>query len=354
MQKDRLIQARTNLLLAQPFFGTLALKLQLVESSEVPTMATDGSSILWNPQFASTLSMKEIEGVLCHEVLHCAAGHPWRRGLREMDKWNAACDYAINPLITKSGMLLPRGGLDDPAYHGMSAEEIYAKLPSVPSGRRPGEVLDGDNPLEEAEWKAAVSAAAQEARLQGKLPASLDRFVGEALRPRVDWRAVLRRFVQSTSRLDYSWKYPARRFLPAGLYLPSMRSESLPPIVCAVDTSGSIDDNLLAQFSSELTSIIEEARPEVLYVVYCDARVQRVEEYLPGDPLRLKPKGGGGTDFSPVFRWIKSNGIEPACLIYLTDLEGRFPSRAPDYPVLWASTMEREAPFGETIYLKGN
>ena len=78
-----------------------------------------------------------------------------------------------------------------------------------------------------------------------------------------------------------------------------------------------------------------------------------MESLSPDDlPVTLKPAGGGGTDFRPPFAWVEEQEIRPACLIYLTDLRSRYFPRPPDYPVLWAATTGRTAPFGETLRLR--
>jgi predicted metal-dependent peptidase len=78
----KLTRARTQLLLNQPFFGTLCLRLKLV-AGELPTMATDGRRIVYDPAFVEELTAAELEAVLAHEVLHCALGHHCRRGERD-------------------------------------------------------------------------------------------------------------------------------------------------------------------------------------------------------------------------------------------------------------------------------
>jgi predicted metal-dependent peptidase len=124
---QKLTRARVQLLLAQPFFGTLSLRLKLIPGS-LPTMATDGSRIVYNPAFVDQLKPAELEGTLAHEVLHCALGHQCRRGEREPRLWNEAADLAINPILIGNGFTLPAGALIDPAFATMSAEEIYARL----------------------------------------------------------------------------------------------------------------------------------------------------------------------------------------------------------------------------------
>ena len=116
-----------------------------------------------------------------------------------------------------------------------------------------------------------------------------------------------------------------------------------------VDTSGSIGQEELEQFGGEIAAISDEMQPEVIYVVYCDAAVQATQAFGAGDPIQLEPKGGGGTDFRPVFQWVEANDIQPQCLVYLTDLCCRSYPEVPDYPVLWVTDSRRTALFGETI-----
>jgi predicted metal-dependent peptidase len=116
-----------------------------------------------------------------------------------------------------------------------------------------------------------------------------------------------------------------------------------------VDCSGSISDKLLSRFSAEVNAIAAETRPELVRVLYCDAAIQRVDEFAAGEQIELNPAGGGGTDFRPVFAYLEERQIEPRCLIFLTDLGGSFPHDTPSYPVIWAATSERTAPFGETV-----
>ena len=105
----------------------------------------------------------------------------------------------------------------------------------------------------------------------------------------------------------------------------------------------------LGLFEAEVRSILEGQRPQRVYVLYFDAVVQKVEIYEAGQPISLTPVGGGGTEFAPCFDWVEERGVRPQTMVFLTDLYGSFPSDAPCYPVLWASTGRRQAPFGEVI-----
>jgi predicted metal-dependent peptidase len=200
-----------------------------------------------------------------------------------------------------------------------------------------GQPTPADYRAQEADWQMAVAQAAQSARSRGLLPGGIESVIEEALQPKAPWQALLREFLTRTARDDYAWTPPNRRHAWNGLYLPSTRSERCGPVVLGIDTSGSVSDEMLAQFEGELNAILEDVKPEVVHVVYCDARVTGTEAYEPDDlPVRLTPRGRGGTAFRPVFDWVEENLDDPpACLVYLTDMYGE-PVDDPGYPVLWA------------------
>lgn len=200
------------------------------------------------------------------------------------------------------------------------------------------------------DWQVAVAQAAQAARMAGKLPAHLEKFLGDLQRPTVDWKALLRRFVQDAAKNDYNWRQPNRRFIAAGLYLPRLYSEELGPIVIAQDTSGSMwSDRDLRLCASELRSIIEDCQPSQTVLYYADAAIAASRVFERGEPFEFAPKGGGGTSFVPVFEEVAKSGLEPLCLIYFTDLQGTFPSEPPPYPVIWLTVDKGTAPFGEIL-----
>lgn len=356
----RVARARTALVLDQPFFGMLALRLRMVEDVSISTMCTDGKQIRYNPDFTSKLSDAEIQGVLAHEVLHCSNGHVWRREGRDPRKWNIAADYCINPIVESAGMQLPSCALKDPQFQGMSSEQIYKMLPTENDGDG-GKGQSGFGQFEDAkdegeaqaEWTVATVQACKVAQQAGKLPAALKRLMDELLSSVVDWKSILRRFVQITSaRNDYSWSRPSARYAASGMYLPHIRGEQTPKIAIAIDTSGSIDGEALRQFISEMNSISDECKPEEIVLMYCDAEIQGVETFQQGDQIVCDPIGGGGTDFRPVFFELAKRGETPACLLYFTDLQGTFPETPPGYPVLWVSTGGAvEVPFGEVVEL---
>jgi len=357
--EDRLLQAQTSLLVRHRFLGFLMMKLRFVIDTACPTMCTDGREIRVNPKFIEGLTDRQLLGGVTHEVGHCAIGSMWRRGGRDPLLWNVAEDFAINATIKRlEGMELPPGGLYEKKWDGLSGEEIYAKLPVnfvPPIGWDIGgtkEVGQEEASKQQLEWSIAVRQAATVARAAGDVPSRLEQWIGELLRPRVDWKAVLWRFMQAHSQGDYSYRKPSRRGMVVEAYLPSLYSETMGEIAEVFDTSGSTAD-YLTQFASEEAAVVRTVRPKKVWRIYCDARVHKVEELVEGEeqPIKSFP-GGGGTDFRPVFKEVEKRGIEPVCMVFLTDLEGPFPKEPPPYPVLWVTPTKAEAPWGETVRME--
>jgi predicted metal-dependent peptidase len=389
----RLRAARAALVLDHPFFGALALRMNLTEETQgrTRTMATDGRSIFYDKGYVDGCAELELVGLLAHEVMHPAMQHHTRRGDRDPSLWNDAADYAINPILLDAGFTLPGEVLRDPKYHGMTAEQIYEALSRPKGGGDEGRETPGNPPVvedpaassagegqsngdgdvedtgcgiadkvgavfdapdalqQEAEWQVAFKQAIQAARMMGQLPGGIAQAVEQASKPRIDWKAILRRFVQQFASADYSWRMPNRRYIAGGIYLPELRSESMPLIVVAVDTSASTS-SVLPIFKAELQSIVDECQPEATLVMMADAAVQRVDRFERCDPIEFNVEGLGGTDFRPVFEHVDRQQFNPACLIYLTDGDGSYPDEPSEYPTLWAiTTPDRPAPWGETV-----
>ncbi|KUG28599.1 hypothetical protein ASZ90_001524 [hydrocarbon metagenome] len=222
--------------------------------------------------------------------------------------------------------------------------------------RQNGESTPRDWEDRERELRVSLAQAmnqAGQAGGMGDLPAGLVRLVEEAIRPRLDWKHLLRRFIEQNAVSDYSWLPPNRRYVHLGLILPSLKNQELPEIVLAIDSSGSVSRPVLSLFCAELSAILADFDTRIT-VLFCDAEVRQALTLSRFDlPLQLHPEGGGGTDFRPAFAMVGELGLRPACLIYLTDLEcDRFPAR-PDYPVLWAAYgpggSQETPPFGEVV-----
>lgn len=360
MKNNNLTKAKVQLILSSPFYATIALSLRYIEDTNIPTACTDGKSIRYNPSFFDSLTKDEIVAVLAHEVLHIVNLHHLRLQGRDHSKFNEAADYAINYLLQQSNFKLPKDALLDSRYNNKSAEEIYNLLPAndkskSKKGKSMGEFEQGDQQTESqvqeetVRVKTLVAKAATVGRQQGNLPSFLDRLITNILKPKVNWKEKLVRFMTDISNSDYTWIKPNRRYMP--VYLPSLEYIAvLGEIVLIVDTSGSIDSKILDSFAAEISEICTMMN-KPLSVIYVDTKVASVQKFDPEDHVILNPKGGGGTDFVPGFDYIEKADMSPACVIYFTDgYCNSFPS-APDYPVMWATYNNNNfnPPFGEVL-----
>lgn len=419
--RSKITKARINMMLTMPFFGPLAMKLIPVAREQRAPLSTDGRHLFFNPRLIANWSMSRLIAGIAHEVLHCALGHPWRRGNRDPEDWNIAADHVINLRLQEDGHDIGENWLADKQYTGLAAEIVYSMIQrnkppqqppqpesqdeddgegdeddeadgdqggdddglnedadddeqqgdggapqsEAPGGEtRPGDVEDPqpEDDMQtateaaeelEAEWKLAVAQAASLA--QGEGGASMATAVEESKRAKIDWRAELRRKLQEISRSDYTWTRPSVRYLAQGLYLPSLRDERMGTIVVVRDTSGSIGNAELSAFNAEIAAIVAELQPTRTIVIDCDARVAKVWDIEAGDDLPdlAQAYGRGGTSFVPPFAYLEREGIEPRCLVYLTDMYGDFPKDAPPFDVVWCATTREIAPFGETLPLNG-
>lgn len=168
-----------------------------------------------------------------------------------------------------------------------------------------------------------------------------------------DWKELLAAFATEVAKNDYSFSRPNVRYSDGDFMLPSLHSKQLNNIALIVDTSGSIDRDLLNIFGAELKDIAAELQA-TMTVLYVDVVLKGEQEFEAGDMIDLQPKGGGGTCFRPGFEHIKSTDLQPSCIIYFTDgYCSTFPDVEPDSPTLWATYGNRhfQPPFGEVIHI---
>lgn len=392
--EKRMVKSRVQLLMHYPFFGTLALHLELVEDNSMPTAATDGRKYYYNKKFVEKLDDAELNFLTAHEVLHPALGHLWRRGSRDPIIWNHAADYVINGMIIESDptgkdFKMIKGGLHNPKFKGMYSEEVYDILikdenyvkqahanaaagnmgtlddhgqwdkakngngsgDGDDDGNGKGDKNGGSGRLEdgtEEDWKGRVVQAAQvsEGKGRGTMPAAMKRLLKDLIAPQKDWKQLLAEFVQIEIN-DYGFSPPNRHHVWRDIILPDFSEETdvVRDLVFAIDTSGSIGSREIRTFVSEIVGCMNQFGGKVRgKLVYCDAHVAAVYELE--DVEHSVPRGGGGTDFRPVFDWVEENLEECAGVCYLTDGYGTFPSKPPHYPVLWVMTTDYEVPWG--------
>jgi predicted metal-dependent peptidase len=364
------------------FSGVLACgKVEVNDTT--PTACTNGWDVSYGTQFVDSLDDAELRFVVLHETIHKSYQHlnVWRNLWDENKQLaNIACDHFVNLSLvdTDNGegfLKMPKVGIQpEPQFRGWSVKQIYDHLKDEQdsddeSGQGQGDGLD-DHDFEGAGQQSAAEQAKQadeiqralrqgeqvaRARARGAGKGGSSALIGDLLKPQVNWREQLRDFVQATcsGRDESTWARPNRRFLADDIYLPSMESTTIGELIVGIDTSGSIGGTVITRFASELAAIVEQVRPERVRVVYWDWEVQGEQVFEDGQfaVTQLKVKGGGGTDGSVLFDYVRSKGYKPAAIVQFTDgLVGSFGQS--DVPVLWAITERSiHAPYGVTVHI---
>lgn len=409
----RLMKSRLRLLCTNGFYGLLLMHMVLTIDEECETAATDGIRIYFGPDFLENLTDSQIDIVMMHEILHVALQHCSRYGDFEPERFNIACDIVVNSIILESmggnrknihlgqyGELMHETP-DGKEGAKFTAEEVYAMLPAMngkksknkmpgskvkgnggaPGGKNGGDggsddsdsngngVFDDhekwkntadDNTLRE-EWQKRIIDAAEAVSIRdpsdqrGLIPAFAKRLIEELRKPQTDWRSILNEFVQEEI-CDYSFSPPDRRFGDSDFFLPDFneKDETVKNILFMIDTSGSMSDDMITAAYSEVKGAIDQFNGKLEgFLGFFDAAVTEPEPFSDEDEfIVIKPKGGGGTDFNVIFKYVDDQMSDepPASIIILTDGYAPFPDeeKANGIPVLWLLNNENvEPPWGK-------
>ena len=365
------------------FSGVLACGTVSV-TDEVPTAATDGWNVKYNEKFVEKFlpTDPELRFVVLHEAVHKAYRHlsVWQALHEESPMLaNVAADHFVNlsleDMDAGEGFIkMPSVGVKPEAkYRGWSVKQIFDDLKQEQEkGGKDGNPNDGS--LDDHEWGDAKGDPQQEAeraneiqrairqgeilrkKLAGKGSGSADGVFGDLLTPKVDWRKVLREFIQETcaGRDESSWRRPNRRYLAEDIYMPTMLGTKMNELVIGFDTSGScFGGDEMTRFVSEIRTIIEDVKPAKTHVIYWDTEVAGHQTFEEGQfaVQDLKPRGGGGTDGSVLFDYLRDKRITPQAIVQFSDGYVGDWGRA-DCPTMWALTSNLQAPYGITINLE--
>ena len=375
---------------------------------DIPTACTNGRDVKYGRAFVDKQTDAELRGLVLHED----EGHKLHRHL-DVWRWmydidpflaNCACDYVINIKIVDDNKddgfaKLPEGGLVDERFRGMDEAQVFHILRKEQDSQPPGGSGGSDSQdnesgsgsgqadglengtlqsgagLDQHDWDGAQELSDEEkhelardideairqgALAAGKMGGTGNRDLGELLQPQVDWREVLREFVQTTcAGSDYStYSRPNRRLMSQGIYMPSGISEQVEELVIAIDTSGSIGQSELTEFLSEVKGVCDTVKPNKVRLLYWGCSVVGDESYDMHELEQLttstKPKGGGGTDVNCVTQYMAKKSIKPQAAIVLTD--GYLYDGWGEWtcPVLW-TILDNEhalADVGKTVHIK--
>ena len=350
---DKIIVARVSLLLKHPFFGNMATRLKIQEAEDwLPTAATDGRTIYFNRKFFDPLTVKQVEFVIAHEILHNVFDHMSRREGRDAKIFNIAADYCVNGQLVRDRIgdhQIPDIKIfHDTKYYGMGAEEVYDKIYDEMDEEelnQLGQLLDehidwggdgkdngdgkGNRPTYTKEELKQIRDEIREATVQaaqaagaGNTPASVARMIKELTEPKMNWREILRQQIQSTIKNDYSFMRPNRKGWHMSAILPGTQFEDTIDICVAIDMSGSISDDQAKDFLAEIKGIMQEYKDFKIKVWCFDTKVyneQAYDGYTIDEFDRYEPMGGGGTEFDANWEYMKENDIQPKKFIMFTD-----------------------------------
>lgn len=311
------------------FLSTVCLSLETIVDDTIPTACTNGKYIKFNPEFFLQLTEEERVFVLAHETLHVVFMHMSRRGSRDPMLWNVAGDFVINLLLKEQGFKLCDGVLYDAQYDGMSTEEVYDSLIQEGKDKQFSpdfediEEMEFDSPAEQEAFAEKIKDVVVRAKIMaemsgaGQFGGSVERFLSDILRPKLNWKTLLKRYVTATmSREDYSWRRPKQK---GGLYFPRLYSPKVGQIDIAIDTSGSISNDQFNQFMSEVFSILKSVKPSSIGLIQWDHELRSNTQLTTvKDFLRLPFLGGGGTLVSKAFEGFAQNKTSQM-MVVITD-----------------------------------
>jgi predicted metal-dependent peptidase len=411
VQERKWTETRTAVLWSQPAFADLWFAMMVDDNGktawftdQVPIAACDDKYLYINPKTFFEYKLGERVFVCCHEIFHCMCEHcallhnltakqvinypdgtslPFDEGQFQiaMDLVNNALlveskvgdyntDWHLSDKVTGSMSVLdsyrtiykkqPKGGQDNKSGQGTGSgagqttpgSKGFDKhlKPGGGTGQTPNEAMSQRN---DTAWKTAINAAVASARMQGNLPLGLERLFGKLMNPEVDWTELLRAAIsKKLGQGGSSWSTLDPQLVVRGIGAPGRVAYGAGKIIVGVDTSGSIDQSMMDRFMSECAGILDDVNPKQLILIQCDAAIHEVVECSDSTDLKRKILGGGGTDFTPVFDHIEKEGDYPDMFIYFTDGLGKYPGKAPPYPVIWGNiNKDHKYPWGDVVFV---
>ena len=389
-----------------PYYGALGMRLKIVVCNnhfgrEVETAATDGRYLFVNPDYFLSLSERHRLSLFIHEVSHVALAHHLRRGRRDHELWNESTDHAVNHLILDVGLEIGEGWYCDHEFKGWSAERIFGEVKDPEKRKRrgsggggnkdgkstkpgkqetirpkqPGEVWDAKDKegkeLTEAQKETALRELATDIHMANEAQKSAGdsgsalhrRSVNEVISPSAGWSALLTEFwVGSGDPLNETWSRPNRRYIPAGIWAPSVEEGGLNWVVIGVDVSGSIMQRECDAFIAQINELRHEVPARRITIVPFNSVIQHndIVEVYADNEVPSKFNVGGGTNFSSITNWTRRQDEDPDSLIIFTDLCSSSYGEEPACKVLWASSdpvyqsdsYTNRPPFGDVIEIE--
>lgn len=349
-------------------------------SRDTGTLGTDGKNLLFSPDYLMRLYAETPEKLrrgYLHILLHCLYLHPFRRKERDVELWNLACDLAAEQIIEReqkhrlslSANPIRSSCLAILGPTPLTAESIYDKIQkgdfpfTVPA--MAAAFLFDDHHLwemagkgEQEKWQHVlyyVSRNRRGGKRAGTRAGTSQETLEDLGKGTQDYRKYLRKFAVAREEMeldmdsfDYIYYHLGmERYgnLPLMEPLETREGHKLSQLVIAIDTSGSCSKETVRNFLRETYSILSDRenffRKMEVYLLQCDCMVQSAavihsREEWQNYSRTITIEGRGGTDFTPVFRYVddlRSRGKlrDLKALLYFTDGDGCYPREKPAY-----------------------
>lgn len=406
---DKIRKARISLLSKSPFFGHLTMHLKLKRFTEEeeksfgqynlnPTAGVDKhGNLYYSPDFINSLCDRDMEFLICHEVLHCALNHTTRGGNRVKESWQGwgiAIDCIVNNILIQNdfhcserlsnGAIIPKNNkliYDKIVIENIdkkTAEEIYDELMKQAEQNNMIKEVEDYQPMDdhskhskgnegveeksenrelEKEWKKNLITASEQVKKQGTLPAGLDRYIDELLNNKINWKTLLQRHIVNEVISDFSWKKRSNKSIATGYYLPKTKKENI-EVTLFVDVSGSISQRELNEFITEIYNIGKYFETLKIHVIFWDTEMTNHYELTKNSLETItncKINGGGGSIFTEIYNYTKDKIPNTKLIITLTDGYIDFPKEE-EIKTIWILTKggikEEEIPFGIGLKLE--
>lgn len=347
----KIAKAKAKLMLENPYFGSIVSTLEFGINNEIETYKNNGEKLLYNESYIDEIDGDDVEFILASSAMHRVLQHQNRAIDRHSKVWQFASELVVNAMMIQNGFELPIKATYQDRFRGMYVEEVYAVLINEMEDEYAQENEEQITQDDESLDQEFLEQLFKKLENADALPKDLEYILTRHKSHRINWRDELYRYIATYDKSQFNFFPPNRKYLYRGIYIPSLSSDLL-SIVIAIDTSGSIDDELLAIFLAEVEAIMENYPHYQIELIQADNKVQSHEIFTTGEPLNYTIKGRGATNFIPTFEYIDDKIGTPTLLIYFSDGAGKFPQIAPSYDVLWVSHKAIEIPFGDNIVME--
>lgn len=368
------------------FLSTLLYNFKVIDDSKEQTIShnLDTQEIHINPNWFTNLTPAQAAGALVEQLYHIGLLHEWRRGNRDTELYQKACDQVARHLVLTSGYELPPDvPKPESQYKNCSTEVVYNYMEQEqqrkknnnnngngngngnspdPLGHDVNQNSNGNQQAQQKMHQALQQASAANEAVSGKNYASFGQEFEELFKDitegKLDWRTILQKWLNDLIQGELSFLRFDRRMIQFEMYFPDKISQNhIRKVALAFDVSGSVTIDQIKYFLDEMKSIKSQLDPEIIDVVSFNHDIVDIFEIKKQDNFdKVNLNIDGGTNLTPVFNHYSKPENKPEFLIVFSDLECTpIPkNKAPKFPVIWIciDNPDAQVHFGKLLHIK--